>query len=106
MDVFPAPVAIIFVYGTRQRPGKVKPKGECSLRSSRGIMGGWFLKCVSHDLDKLCVWMNLIGTGPVKWSTQLAGSSSVLAGTGDGTARPLELYLCTTSNRFCKSVIL
>jgi hypothetical protein len=42
---------------------------------------------------------------PVQWSIRLAGSSSVLAGTGDGTGRPRELYLCTTSSRLYEAVI-
>jgi hypothetical protein len=58
-------------------------------------MAGWFLRCVS--LQFVYSWTMTIYA--LKWWIQVPGSSSVLAETGDGTGKPREQFLYTTSRQ-------
>ena len=51
MDTFSARLVITFDYGMRQTPARARQGDECNLRLSLATMAGWFLKCVSGNLE-------------------------------------------------------
>jgi hypothetical protein len=51
MVTFSARLVITFDYGMRQTPARVRLGDECNLRLSLATMVGWFLKCVSVNLN-------------------------------------------------------
>ncbi len=51
MVTFSARLVITFGYGMRQTPARARLGDECNLRLSLAIMVGWYLKCVSGNLE-------------------------------------------------------